>query len=103
MHTLLTAAIWIISLLSLTVAGLIATELVLIPASIDIGEIVTGGTGPWLDAAYAAGLFVALLVATAVSLRLWYSARFKGLAWLLTAAEVACVGWSSFVLYRDYF
>ena len=102
MHSFLTAAIWSLSLLSLAVAGLIAAEFALIPASIDIGELVTGGLGPWRDAAEAAGLFVVLLVATAVSLRLWHTARFKTVAWLLTLVELACVGWSSFVMYRDY-
>ena len=103
MHRFLTAASWTLSLLGLAVGGLVATEFVLIPVSLDIGEVVTGGIEPWRDAAEAAALFAALLVATAVSLRLWHSAHFKMLAWLMTAVELAGVGWASFVVYRDYF
>lgn len=103
MHNLLTAAIWTLSLLGLAVGGLIATEFVLIPVSLDIGEVVAGGMGPWRDAAEAAALFAVLLVATAVSLRLWHGTRFKALAWLLLLLELAGVGWSSVVVYRDYF
>ena len=103
MRPILTVTIWSVSLLCLAVAGVVATEVALIPVSLDVGDMVTAGVEPWQDALVAAALFAGLLAVTALSLRLWHSVRFKALAVVLTAAEVAAVGWSGFIVYRDYF
>lgn len=99
---ILTVAIWTVSLGCILVAGAVALEFVLMPVSLDFGEILAAGSEPWRDAALAAGGFTALLVTAAVGLRLWHTARFKLLAWVLTGAELAAVSWIGALIYREY-
>ena len=103
MRTAFTAAIWTLSLASLGLAGVIAGGLALIAFSLDPSDIITAGLEPYTDALIAAGAFLALLVVTLLSLRLWHSVRFRVASVILTFAEVACVGWACARVYRDYF
>ena len=103
MRSFLTAAFWTVSIACVILAGTLATIFVFMPVSLDPGEMITAGVEPWQDAAIAIGAFLLLLVATAVSLRLWHTARFKVIALLLAAADVAAVCWSGALVYRDYF
>ncbi len=98
-----TVMIWAVSLLTLAAAAAITTLFVMMPVSLDVGEMISAGAEPWQDALVAAASFTALLIVTALSLRLWHTVRFKPLALMFTAAEIASVGWTGFVVYRDYF
>jgi hypothetical protein len=103
MRKILTACIWIVALASLVVGGLIATMFMLIATSLDPTDIVTAGVEPWTDALDAGLAFVALVVATALGLFLWHSARFKFAGLLTTLAVAACVAWTSVQVYHEYF
>ncbi len=103
MRTLLTAGFWTVSVACVVLAGALAAVFVFMPISLDPGEMITAGIEPWQDAAVAAGAFLLLLVAAAVSLRLWHTVRFKPVALVLVAAEIAAVCWSTALVYHDYF
>ena len=103
MRTLVTALVWTISLVCLAIGGTLATIFVFMPVSLDPGEMIAAGVGPWRDAAISVGAFVALLIAAVISLRLWHTARFKPIALLLTLGEIVAVCWSSVMVYNDYF
>ena len=98
-----TAGVWIVSLLSLSMGGLIAAEFIFMATSLDPTEIITAGTEPWTDALEAGGAFTGLIAATVLGLALWHTARFKIVGLLLTIAEVGAVAWACVRVYTDYF
>ena len=98
-----TAGIWIVSLLSLSLGGLIAAEFIFMATSLDPTQIITAGTEPWTDALEAGGAFAGLVAATMLGLALWHTTRFKIIGLLLTIAEVGAVGWACVRVYNDYF
>lgn len=103
---LLTAAIWTASLAALVVGGALASLFVMMPVSLDLGEMFAAGAGPWRDAAVATLAFCGLLGASAVALLLWHRARGQAgatIAWAITAGEVALVAWGCAVVMRDWF
>ncbi len=107
---LLTAAIWIVSIAALAAGGLLASLFVMMPVSLDIGEMVAAGADPWRDAAYAAIAYCGLFGASAVALALWHRARRRTAAgimawaaWAITAAEVVFVAWGGAAVMRDWF
>lgn len=94
---------WIFALGLLCMAGLLAGGIVLIPLSLDPGEIILAGADPWTEAAEAAGAFAVAAGMTALSLRLWHSARFRAAALLLTLVQLGAVAWACRIFYTDYF
>ena len=100
---LVTFAVWTATFLSLIVGGLIAAMLVVMPTSLGPTEMIEAGLEPWTIALYAAGGFVALVVAAVVGLLAWHSVRFKPAGLFLVLVEVAAVVWASFQLYFEYF
>ena len=98
-----TVGVWTVSLLSLAVAGLVAAIFILIALSLDPTDIITAGIEPWTDAAVAACAFTGLALVTALSLRLWYSARFWAVGVVLTVAEAGGVAWTCARVYNEYF
>ena len=103
MRKLLTAGFWTVSVTCVVLAGALAAIFVFMPISLDPSEMITAGVEPWRDAAVAIGAFLVLLVASAIGLRLWHTIRFKPVALLLVAAQIAAVCWSGALVYRDYF
>lgn len=103
MRSLLTIGVWSASTLSLLVGGLIAIEFVLLPTSLDIGEMVAGGSEPWIDALEAAFGFCGLLAASVAGLWLWHTVRFRMVGLALVLAEVAAVAVVGARVYSDYF
>lgn len=101
--TLLDAAVWLATFLGLIVGGLVAAMFVVMPTSLGPSEMIEAGVEPWTTALYAAGAFVALVVAAVIGLVLWHSARFRLLGLLLVVAQVVAVAWTSLAVYADYF
>lgn len=102
MPSLSTICIWVVALLSIAVAGLLAFVFVSIPLSLDPIEVGTAGSEPWVNALYAALGFAAVLVVSATGLRLWHMTRLR-LALALMVAEVALVAWACGRVYHEYF
>ena len=104
---LLTLALWTASLAALAAGGLIASLFVMMPVSLDLGEMVAAGTDPWRDAAYAALSFCVLFVASAAALALWHGSRGRTTAalaaWAITAVELIAVALAGAVVMRDWF
>lgn len=100
---LLDAAVWLATFSSLVVGGLVAAMFVVMPTSLGPSEMIEAGAEPWTTALYAAGAFVALVVAAVLGLVLWHSARFRLVGLVLVVAQVAVVAWTSLQVYADYF
>lgn len=103
LRSALTAAVWAANLLALVVGGLIAALFVVMPTSLGPSEMIEAGAEPWVDALWAGGAFVALVVVAVVALALWHSARLRMLGVVLSLAEVAGVAWMAAKVYTDYF
>ena len=101
--TLLDAAVWLATFLSLIVGGLVAAMFVVMPTSLGPSEMIEAGAEPWATALYAGAAFVVLAVAAVLGLVLWHSARFRLVGLVLVVAQVAAVAWTSFEVYADYF
>jgi hypothetical protein len=98
-----TVAIWLVSLGTLSVAGLLATAFAMMAFGLDPSEIITAGAEPWTNAAIASAAFVGLAITTGLSLWVWHFTRWRRLALAMTAIEVGCVAWACAAVYRDYF
>ena len=103
MSRTLTPLIWILSLATLLIAGVVATVFVFMATSVDPSDLVTDGLQSWDDALMAVAAFAGLLVATIVGLKLWHTVRFKIVGAMLTVADVVLVGWACLRVYGEYF
>lgn len=97
-----TFAIWAASLAVLLLGGTLATPFVMMPLSLDFGDLLAGGAEPWREAAYAGGAFTVLAIAVVLGLWLWHRGRLFA-AWTFAAGEAVAVGWCGWVVYRDFF
>lgn len=97
-----TFAVWAVSLSCLLAGGLLATPFMMMPVSLDFGEMLAGGAEPWREAAYAIGAFTALAIAVVLGLWCWYRGRLS-VAWIFAAGETLAVGWCGWMVYRDFF
>jgi hypothetical protein len=100
--SLLTAAVWSLSLASLVAAGIVATGLVIMASSLDPTDVITSGIEAWTEALEACAGFVALVCVSAVALRLWHSRRFAAVGFTLAVAQALITGWACVMIFRDY-
>ena len=98
-----TVGVWIVSLASLSLAGLIVAAFVMMAFGLDPSEVVTAGVEPWFNALMATGAFAGLAIATGLSLWLWHFTRFRLAALIMTVLEAGCVVWACVSIYQDYF
>ena len=103
MRAALTVMVWIVSLLSLMAAGLIATTFLYMATSMDPTELISVGIAPWTEALQAALAFIGIAAATVLTLVLWHRTRFKVVALILAALQAGCVAWGCVYLYTEYF
>ena len=107
LRSLPTIAIWTLSLVTLAIGGVLASLFVMMPVSLDVGEMVAGGVDPWRDAAYAALAYCGLFGASAGALVLWHRRRghtaARLAAWAIAAAAVAAVAFAGALVLRDWF
>jgi hypothetical protein len=98
-----TLAMWVVSLATLSVAGLIATAFAMMAFGLEPSEMVTAGAEPWTNAATAAAAFAALVVATGLSLWLWHFTRWRKIAVAMAVLQVGAVTWACVAVYGEYF
>lgn len=97
-----TVGIWLVSLISTSIAGLIATVFVMMAFGLDPSEIVTAGAEPWTNAVIAAAAFAGLALTTGLSLWLWHFTRFRTVPIIMTTIQAGCVAWACVMIYGDY-
>lgn len=103
MRRRINVAAWSVSALCLLAGGVITTEFVLMATDMDPAEAIGAGARPWIDAALVTGAFLALAITVVAKLTALHSRRFRTIGIVLTAVEIAAVGWACARVYGDYF
>jgi hypothetical protein len=103
MKTLANVTVWTLALLVVVVAGLLATQFVLMATSLDPTDLITVGLEPWQNAVLACVAFIGVAIVTIASLFLWHRKHAKVWGAVLLVVQGVALVWICVGVYREYF